>query len=95
MAGAKKVPVVNVTVGETTYPAGKDLPAGVADQIDNPKVWETPKASGADALDGEPPRSGQGSGVDAWRDYAEASGIDVPEGASRDDIVELVDQAKA
>lgn len=47
---SEKTPVVNVTVGGTTYPQGEPLPDGVADLIDNPKAWgdesdkdETPK----------------------------------------------------
>lgn len=36
---AEKVPAVHVTVDGTTYPAGESLPDGVADLIDNPKVW--------------------------------------------------------
>lgn len=38
-----------------------------------------------------PPRSGPGSGVQAWRTYAETLGVDVPDDASRDDIVDLLD----
>ena len=33
------VPVVNVTVGDTTYPAGVPLPKDVADLVTNPKVF--------------------------------------------------------
>lgn len=39
-----------------------------------------------------PPRAGRGSGVDAWKAYAKGLGLDVPDDAQRDDIVELVDQ---
>ena len=39
----------------------------------------------------EPPRSGRGSGLDAWLDYAMTVGLNVPEGATRDDVIELVD----
>lgn len=42
----------------------------------------------------EPPRSGRGSGLDAWVAYAEGVGIDIPEGASRDDVIALVDAQK-
>lgn len=41
--------------------------------------------------DGEPPRTGQGSGIAAWRKYAAQEGVEVPEGASRADIITLVD----
>lgn len=39
----------------------------------------------------EPPRSGAGSGVGAWREYAAALGVEHPEDASRDEIVALID----
>lgn len=42
----------------------------------------------------EPPRSGRGSGFDAWADHAANLGLDVPEDATRDDIVALVDESK-
>lgn len=42
----------------------------------------------------EPPRSGKGSGVQAWRAYAEAKGFTVPAEADRDGIVAIVDAAK-
>lgn len=40
---------------------------------------------------GEPPRAGRGSGLEAWTAYAETLEIEVPDGASRDDVIELVD----
>lgn len=39
----------------------------------------------------EPPRRGRGSGRKAWADYAAKIGVDVPDDASRDDIIELVE----
>ncbi len=46
---AERKPVVSVTVGSITYPAGESLPDGVADLIDNPKVWgdEAAEVSGS------------------------------------------------
>jgi hypothetical protein len=41
-----------------------------------------------------PPKSGHGSGAHAWRVYAESLGVTVPDGAKRDDIVELLDGAQ-
>lgn len=38
----------------------------------------------------EPPRNGAGSGVDAWRAYADYLGIDV-DGLTRDEIIAAVD----
>lgn len=43
----------------------------------------------------EPPRSGKGSAMGAWNEYAASLGIEVPADASRDDIFALVDAHKA
>jgi len=40
---------------------------------------------------GEPPRSGKGSGIDKWKQYAESKGLTVPDDADRDTIIALVD----
>jgi hypothetical protein len=40
-----------------------------------------------------PPQSGPGSGVEAWRTYAAAHGVDVPEHAKRAEIVEALEVA--
>lgn len=42
----------------------------------------------------EPPRGGAGATGDAWREYASALGLEVPEDAGRDDIVALVDASR-
>lgn len=42
----------------------------------------------------EPPRAGRGSSAEAWFVYAESLGLVVDEGASRDEIIELVDESK-
>lgn len=44
-----------------------------------------------EGTDVEPPRTGAGSGFEAWHAFATAQGIDVPEDAKRDDIIALVD----
>lgn len=38
-----------------------------------------------------PPRSGRGSGTEAWRAYADAIGVDYADGAERDEIIIAVD----
>jgi len=59
---------------------------------DQPPLAEVPEPAVDAAGDPqEPPRSGKGSGVEAWAEYAASLDIEVPEGASRDEIVELVD----
>jgi hypothetical protein len=40
-----------------------------------------------------PPRSGAGATRSAWADYAQAKGVDIEDGASRDDIIAAVDAA--
>ncbi len=42
----------------------------------------------------EPPRSGRGSSVDAWTEYAESLGLTVRDDSSRDDVIALVDDSK-
>lgn len=42
-----------------------------------------------------PPRSGAGATRDAWAAYATATGADVPEDMSRDDIIAMIDQQEA
>ncbi|MDN7120299.1 hypothetical protein INN71_02720 [Nocardioides sp. ChNu-153] len=90
-----------VTVGATTYPPGV-VPDEVAKEVTNPKAFATGSASPAEAPDaddtgkesgaGEPPRAGKGSGVDAWASYAKALGLEVKDDATRDELIELVDQ---
>jgi hypothetical protein len=40
----------------------------------------------------EPPRTGKGSSTKAWREYAEKLGHEVPEGATRGQIIAMVDE---
>lgn len=42
--------------------------------------------------DGPPPTSGRGSGTAQWVAYAEALGVEVPEGATRKQVQELIAQ---
>lgn len=39
----------------------------------------------------EPPREGEGSELEAWQEYAEAIGFDVPEDATREEIIAAID----
>ena len=41
-----------------------------------------------------PPRSGKGSGLTAWKAFADAHGVSYPEDASRDDIILACEEAK-
>jgi len=64
--------------GEVAKLSGGAIPTGA------------PAKAGSDAGD-EPPRSGAGSGRDAWAAYATSKGINVPADAGRDQIIELVE----
>ena len=70
-----------------------DLPGWAVKAITTPDVWDGDAPAGADEPDsgGEPPRSGKGSSTEAWQKYAASLGVEVPEDASRDDIVAAVD----
>jgi hypothetical protein len=41
---------------------------------------------------GAPPKSGAGSGREAWVDYAESRGVEVSEDMTRDEIIEAVEE---
>lgn len=46
-----------------------------------------------DDLPGPPPKSGKGSGLQAWIDYASAHGVAVPDGADKAEIADLLTAA--
>lgn len=73
----------------------KDLPDGVAEQITNPAAWGEAEPASEPTSDGPPPRAGKGSGTEAWAAYAGNLDppVEVPEGATRDDIVAAVEAA--
>jgi len=66
-----------------------DVTPGVAAQLiasEHAEIVGEQPGSGA-----EPPRSGKGSGIDKWKQYAESKGHSVPDDADRDTIIALVD----
>ncbi len=65
-----------------------DVPSWAEEQITNPNAWAD-SDNGSEA----PPKAGKGSGKDAWADYAAANDVDVPDDASRDDIIAALDAA--
>jgi len=103
---AATVVLVKEFTGEpVVFNPGDEPPKWAADQITNPKAWapeeeSTPDGDGdgsgtsGDEGPEEPPRVGKGSGVKAWQEYAEAIGVEVPDGASRDEIIAAVDASK-
>jgi hypothetical protein len=93
-----------VIAGGVIYLAGtarsetKDVPAGPWwSDGGEPENQGEPGGSGQERGGGEPetpqapPRSGAGSGADAWRAYAEAIDVEIPADAGRDDIIAAVD----
>lgn len=86
------------------------LPGWARSAITNPKAWDDSEDSHEEADPGaggenggsvegdlvEPPRSGKGSGVEAWREYADKLGWfeDIPEDATRDDIMQSIDDER-
>lgn len=65
-----------------------EVPAWAAKRITNKKAWaEAPETDDGEPSNGEPPRSGRGSGRDAWAAYAAEHGAEAPEGASREEII--------
>lgn len=82
---------------------GQDIPDWAQEKITNPRVWEEPPAGDSSPAGGggrgkpllsPPPKSGTGSGAKAWAEYAVAYGVSVPEKASREDIIELLQAAE-
>ncbi|WP_409186486.1 hypothetical protein F9C11_20545 [Amycolatopsis sp. VS8301801F10] len=91
----------------SVFGPGDELPGWARSAITNPKAWADSEDSAETAACGdggggeddlvEPPRSGKGSSVEAWRDYAEKLGWfeEIPADATRDDIVKAVDEYRA
>lgn len=91
---------------------GDEVPDWAAARVTNPKAWvdgvrpavaepepSDPGESGQSDADGlvEPPRSGKGSGLDAWRAYAEKLEWfdEIPADATREDIIASIDAERA
>lgn len=95
----------HVNVDGTWYGPG-EVPEDVAARITNPKVWDgersTPPDPAVDQTEGggapavqEPPRGGAGSSVDVWRAFLTEQKVEnLPDDASRDELVELWDARK-
>lgn len=81
---------------------GDVVPGWVAARITNPDVWTDDPGDDAAVADepadggghdGPPPRAGKGARVEAWHAYAASIGVDVPDDATRDEIIAAVDDA--
>lgn len=81
--------------------AGQEVPDWAVEQVGD-HLLGGPAAAPAEPAGGEsgneaptePPRAGRGSGLEAWKAYAESLGIEVPDDAQRDDVIDLVDQQR-
>lgn len=62
---------------------GDEVPAWAAKQMGDHCFV----SAGADGQTGEPPRSGKGSGKEAWAEFASHHGVEVTDEDTRDDIV--------
>ena len=91
------------TAATTKVPAGTPWTPELGRAIVRAGAWTaTPDPPGvdvdveddADVDDGEDPgvpaRSGPGSGRDAWAAYATSRGVQIPDTASRDDIIDYL-----
>lgn len=84
---------------------GTEVEGRLLTLITDPGVWADPdetelarsefESSLVDDVDelvlSEPPRSGSGSGRDAWVAFAAQQGVEVRDGDTRDDIIAAVD----
>ncbi|MGI5144798.1 hypothetical protein ACQEVC_45525 [Plantactinospora sp. CA-294935] len=91
----------SVTVGPNDDLSRPEL-SWVESAITNPDVWAdaakpTPAGESvgpqAPAGDGPPPKGGAGSGAPEWRAYAARKGVEVPDDASRDDVIAALSAA--
>ncbi|MGA5489566.1 hypothetical protein ACPCK1_17640 [Streptomyces pseudogriseolus] len=93
--------IAYVHVDGKAYGPDSDVPADVAKRIgahawtdaDSPAEVPTPTGAGGGSGDEAPPRSGRGSGVEAWRAYAEQHDVEVAADASREDIIAACEAA--
>lgn len=77
-------------------PAVPDEPTATRGDTPSPDITTAgPGADGvvAPASMSPPPRSGKGSGVEAWRAYARDRRVPVPDGAERGDIITACEKA--
>lgn len=97
-----------VHVDGVAYGPDSKVPAPVAERIGD-HAWEDdgevrgedgPETVGFTDPDTQrpatveaPPRSGRGSGIDAWRKYVEDNGVDMPTDASREDLIAAAEGA--
>ena len=77
-------------------PEGSSLPGWASGLVGEHALTAAPPEPERVAESGQPtppPRSGAGSEAEAWREYAEAVDVKVPEDAARKDIIEALVKA--
>lgn len=85
---------------------GDTVPDWAAGQLTNPKLYEDTGPDAEEAGPGDtgdtggtqvggdpPPRSGRGSGLEAWGSFAQANGVGVDSDMARDDIIAACEAA--
>lgn len=80
-----------VHVDGRAYGPGDKVPTSVAKRIGD-HAWEVGGAEPEPSGNEPPPRSGRGSGVEAWRSYAEANGVGIDSEMSREQIIGALEQ---
>ncbi|SDL33088.1 hypothetical protein [Streptomyces indicus] len=106
MSGRRLIAYVHVA--GAVYGPGDDVPPEVArrigahawapadgDQDDGGEQQLDDQGDGdqAPAPSEAPPRSGRGSGVEAWRKFAEQHDVEVPADATREDVIAACEAA--
>jgi hypothetical protein len=94
--------IAYVHVDGVPYGPDDEVPPKVAKRIgdhawtDTDSTIEAPTPTGAGDGWGDeaPPRSGRGSGVEAWRAYAEQHDVEVAAEASREEIIAACEAAE-
>ncbi|WP_406337373.1 hypothetical protein [Streptomyces sp. NBC_00649] len=88
--------IAYVHVAGVAYGPGDEVPPEVAKRI-GAHAWADDDQDADDdqapAASEAPPRSGRGSGIEAWRAFAEQHGVDVAEDATRDDVIAACEAA--
>jgi hypothetical protein len=94
--------IAYVHVDGVPYGPDDEVPPRVAKRIgdhawtdaDSAAEVPTPTGAGDGSGDEAPPRSGRGSGVEAWRAYAEQHDVEVAAEASREEIIAACEAAE-
>ncbi|WP_125262320.1 hypothetical protein [Streptomyces alboflavus] len=91
--------IAHVYVDGIAYGPDDEVPAAVARRI-GAHAWTSgedaggpPGVPGTDGGAEPPPRSGRGSGIEAWRAFAEQHKVEVATDASREDIIAAAESA--